>query len=84
MNNLEMLARYEETERLATWFVPYEGVPGANAREVSFAEFQEHMLRQIARVTAVPHHLLMHCAGHKQCLSCGAYQSFDGSLPCGH
>ena len=84
MTNLEMLQRHEESERLATWFVPYEGIPAPDAREVSFAEFQEHMLRQIAHVMAVPHHLLMLHAGHKQCISCGAYQSFDGSLPCGH
>jgi hypothetical protein len=60
--------------------VPHEGGPWA-VGDAPIVEFIEHMNRTIANVMGVPAHMLSNA---KQCLSCGAYQTFDGVLPCDH
>jgi hypothetical protein len=78
MNKLEMLQRYEETERLGQSIVPHEGDPWSG--DNTFAAFQERMHRQIAVAFGLtPTH-----QGRKTCLSCGAIQTLTGDLPCGH
>lgn len=46
----------------------------------TFVAFQRHMHRQIEEAFGIkPIH-----QGRKTCLSCGAIQTVDGVLPCGH
>ena len=59
--------------------VPYEG--GLWSGDVSFAAFQEHISRSVARAFFVPLELLF---SSKTCLSCGAKTDPYGNLPCGH
>lgn len=64
--------------------VLHEGGPWDEARVVPFIEFQEHMMRAIAAgmgLTPLQHARL---CGLKPCLSCGAIQAHDGTLPCDH
>lgn len=50
----------------------------------SFFEFQAEMLRKVAEACGLTLAEQGRLIGAKQCLSCGAYQSVDGALPCDH
>lgn len=65
-------------------WIPREGVPGPSARVMSIDEWKDFMLGHVAAGCGVDRRSLVRPTEPKTCISCGALQSVDGSLPCGH
>lgn len=63
--------------------IQYEGDPWLVATS-PFAEFQAETLRKVAIACGLTAPEQARLIGAKQCLSCGAYQTITGDLPCDH